>query len=211
MNCASRPWRLGGRSGRGWASPRLPCGFRACGASNRHRLPLAKLHVVVATIQTLHARLSKSGSAYRFIGDFGLVVFDEAHRSIAPSYTSVMEELGLTRWRRPGEPFLLGLTATPYRGHDESETARLVGRYGSNRLDNDAFESDDPVTVVCELQEMHVLAQADHETIDGGDFSLSKDELAELEAMPRPAWLPRSVEERIAGNTSRTLGIVEGL
>ena len=169
-----------------------------------------ELHVVVATIQTLHARLSKGNDpAYQFIGDFGLVVFDEAHRSIAPSSTSVMGELGITRWRRHGGPFLLGLTATPYRGHDESETARLVSRYGSNRLDNGAFQSDDPVAVVRELQDMRVLAQADHETIDGGDFSLSKDELAELAAMPRPAWLPRSVEVRIASNTSRTLGIVE--
>ena len=172
-------------------------------------VPTSELHVVVATIQTLHARLSKGATEYSFITDFDLVVFDEAHRSIAPSYTSVMEEIGLTRWQRQREPFLLGLTATPYRGHDESETARLVRRYGSNRLDNGAFRSDEPVAVVQELQDMRVLARADHETIEGGDFSLSRDEVAEMEAMPRPAWLPRRVEERIAGNTARTLGIVE--
>ena len=165
-------------------------------------------HVVVATIQTLHARLSKGHPAYRFISDFGLVVFDEAHRSVAPSYTSVMEEIGFTRWRRHGEPILLGLTATPYRGHDERETGRLVGRYGRNRLDNGAFSSEDPISVVGELQEMGVLAQADHETISGGSFSLSKDEAAEIEAMQRPAWLPRSVEQRIASDTNRTLRIV---
>ena len=169
----------------------------------------SELHVVVATIQTLHGRLSKDHLAYRFITDFDLVVFDEAHRSIAPSYTSVMEEIGLTRWHRQREPFLLGLTATPYRGHDESESARLVRRYGNNRLDDGAFRSTEPVAVVRELQGMRVLAEADHETIGGGDFSLSKDEVAEMEAMPRPAWLPRSVEERIARDTKRTLGIVE--
>ena len=173
-------------------------------------VPASALHVVVATIQTLYARLSKGNDpAYQFIGDFGLVVFDEAHRSIAHSHTSVMDEIGLTRWQRRGEPFLLGLTATPYRGHDKLETARLVRRYGSNRLDNGAFQSDDPVAVVRELQHMRVLAQADHETIDGGDFSLSADELAKMKAMPGLPWLPRSVEERIASNTSRTLGIVE--
>ena len=166
-------------------------------------------NVVVATIQTLHARLSKGHPAYRFISDFGLVVFDEAHRSVAPSYTSVMEEIGFTRWRRHGEPILLGLTATPYRGHDERETGRLVGRYGRNRLDNGAFSSEDPISVVGELQEMGVLAQADHETISGGSFSLSKDEAAEIGAMPRPAWLPRSVEQRIASDTNRTLRIVD--
>ena len=166
-------------------------------------------HVVVATIQTLHARLSKGHPAYRFISDFGLVVFDEAHRSVAPSYTSVMEEIGFTRWQRHGEPFLLGLTATPYRGHDERETGRLVGRYGRNRLDNGAFSSEDPISVVGELQQMGVLAQADHETISGGSFSLTKNEAAEIEAMQRPAWLPRSIEQRIASDTNRTLGIVD--
>lgn len=169
----------------------------------------SELHVVVATIQTLHTRLSKGEPAYGFIGDLGLVVFDEAHRSIARSYTSVMEEIGLTRWQRHDEPFLLGLTATPYRGHDESETARLVSRYGSKRLDSGAFASDDPVEVVRELQDMRVLAQADHATIDGGTFSLNQAEMTELQSMPRPAWLPRSVEERIAGDTGRTLGIVK--
>ena len=168
----------------------------------------SELHIVVATIQTLHAKLSKDHPAYRFISDFGLVVFDEAHRSVAPSYTSVMEEIGFTRWRRHDEPFLLGLTATPYRGHDERETARLVNRYGSNRLDSGAFSSEDPIAAVGELQKMGVLAQADHETISGGDFSLTKDEVAQVEAMPHPAWLPRSIEQRIASDTKRTLGIV---
>ena len=168
-----------------------------------------ELHVVVATIQTLYAKLSRDTPAYRFISDFSLVVFDEAHRSVAPSYTSVMEEIGFTRWRRQGEPFLLGLTATPYRGHDQRETTRLVNRYGSNRLDSGAFSGEDPISAVAELQEMGVLAQADHKTISGGSFSLSKDEVAEIEAMPRPAWLPRSVEQRIASDTKRTLGIVD--
>ena len=118
-----------------------------------------------------------------------------------------------TRWaplarRRQDEPFLLGLTATPYRGHDESETARLVSRYGSSRLDNGAFSNDDPVAVVRELQAMRVLAQADHETIDGGKYSLNPAEVDEIESMPQPAWLPRSVEKRIADDTERTLGIV---
>ena len=168
----------------------------------------SELHIVVATIQTLHAKLSKGHPAYGFISNFGLVVFDEAHRSVAPSYTSVMEEIGFTRWRRYDEPFLLGLTATPYRGHDERETARLVNRYGRNRLDSGAFSSEDPISAVGELQKMGVLAQADHETISGGDFSLTKDEVAQVEAMPRPAWLPRSIEQRIASDTKRTLGIV---
>ena len=61
--------------------------------------PTSELHVVVATIQTLGARLLNRRSEYDFLTEFALVVFDEAHRSVAPTFTSVMQEVGLTRRR----------------------------------------------------------------------------------------------------------------
>ena len=172
-------------------------------------LPTTDLHVVVATIQTLHARFQNPRDEHDVLADCTLVVFDEAHRSIAPTFTSVMGEIGLTRWQRKDEPFLLGLTATPYRGHDTEETARLVKRYGSNRLDAGAFDSDDPERVVSELQRMRVLALADHETVEGGRFSLNADECTQMNTKPRPPWLPRSVEDRIARDTARTNRIID--
>ena len=172
-------------------------------------LPASDSHVIVATIQTLNAKLSREPEAYRFLADFNLVVFDEAHRSVAPTFTSVMGEIGLTRWQRGEEPFLIGLTATPYRGHDEAETRRLVRRYGGVRLDAGAFASDEPTEVIRELQEMRVLAHADHEIIEGGAFSLNEDELEKMQAMPYPAWLPPSMEDRIARDARRTRRIVD--
>ena len=168
--------------------------------------PTPDMHVIVATIQTLEKKLNGQHDSYEFLADFALVVFDEAHRSVAPTYTSVMQELGLTRWRRAHEPILVGLTATPYRGHDKAETERLVNRYGRKRLDSCAFASDDPEDVIRELQDKHILAQADHATIEGGRFFLSDDELQKSIQTP---WLPRSVENRIAYDTDRTLRIVE--
>ena len=179
-------------------------------------LPTNELHVVVATIQTLNARLSNQPGDYGFLVDFKLVVFDEAHRSIAPTFTSVMQDIGLTRFPRADEPFLLGLTATPYRGHDEEETARLVDRYGRKRLDSGAFPSDDPQAVIRELQGKGVLAQADHEIIEGETFSaetVSPEEweriLEELEQALSLPWLPQSVENRIARSSERTRRIIE--
>ena len=169
-------------------------------------LPTADMHVIVATIQTLSARIARQPERYEFLADFKLLVFDEAHRSVAPTFTSVMQELGLTRWRRAQEPILLGLTATPYRGRDERETERLANRYGSNRLDEGAFSSPDPEEVIKELQDMRVLARAEHETIQGGRFHLSGNELRLSENVP---WLPQSVEARIAGDVERTQRIVE--
>ena len=168
-------------------------------------LPTSDRHVVVATVQTLNAKIMRQ--EYQFLADFGLIVFDEAHRSIAPTYTSVMQELGLTRWQRAAEPRLLGLTATPYRGYDEAETERLVRRYSSNRLDAGAFASDDPEDVIGELQDMKVLAQADHDTIEGGDFILDADELRQMEQFPgRP---PQSAERRIGQDAGRTQRIIK--
>ena len=168
-------------------------------------LPTANMHVIVATIQTLASRIERRPDTYEFLSDFRLLVFDEAHRSIAPTFTSAMQEMGLTRWRRPDEPCLIGLTATPYRGYDAVETQRLVNRYGSKRLDSGAFSSDDPEYVISELQEMRVLARADHATIEGGQFSLSHDELQQTRGVP---WLPRSVEDRIARDSERTNRII---
>ena len=169
-------------------------------------LPTSEMHVIVATIQTLFAKITNQPDSYDFLADFKLLVFDEAHRSVAPTFTSVMQDLGLTRLRRAHEPLLIGLTATPYRGHDERETARLVNRYGGNRLDSGAFASDDPEAVIEELQTMRVLAQADHEIMEGGEFSLSDDELQQSLQTP---WLPRSVEERIASDSERTRRIIQ--
>ena len=76
-------------------------------------LPTADMHVIVATIQTLWARIARQPDRYEFLADFKLLVFDEAHRSVTPTSTSVMQELGLTRWRRAQEPILIGLTANP--------------------------------------------------------------------------------------------------
>ena len=169
-------------------------------------LPSSELHVIVATIQTLVAKIKRQPEAYEFLADFQILVFDEAHRSITSTSIQVMQELGLTRWQRPDEPFLLGLTATPYRGHSEEETNRLVNRYGRNRLDSGAFASNDPEDVIRELQSMRVLAEAHHNTIEGGTFSLSYEELRQLAETP---WLPESVERRIGNDADRTQRIVD--
>ena len=180
-------------------------------------LPTSDLHVVVASIQTLKSRLSRRSSEYEFLKEFKLVVCDEAHRSIAPSYTRVLSEIGLSYRTQEDEPFLLGLTATPYRGHNEPETDRLASRYGTNRIDRGAFRNDDPQEVISELQDEGVLARATHELIEGGTFQLFPEEWEEIGKFTQGheqkenllGWLPRTVEDRIAGNAKRTRHIIE--
>lgn len=170
------------------------------------------LHVVVATVQTLGAKLRGQSGDYRFLSDFKLVVFDEAHRSIAPTFTSVMEELGLKRGQGASEPFLIGLTATPYRGYDEEKTRWLARRYGRNRLDHGAFLGSDGTPadaqqVIVRLQGMRVLARADHEIIRGTEFFPTAEQLDKMEKTPW--WLPQAVEDEIGRDIERTKRILE--
>ena len=169
--------------------------------------PVPGQHVIVASIQTLYRRIPRLNYNDGLLSDFRLVVFDEAHRSIAPTFTRTMRQLGLTYRRRTDEPFLLGLTATPYRGHNEEETERLAKRYAQNRLDSGVFASDDAEDVTRELQDMRVLAEADHKIIEGGQFSLRDDELRKMldEKLP---WLPRRLEIDIALDRERTRRII---
>lgn len=162
-------------------------------------------NVVVATPQTLRNKVDVARHHF----DFSVVVFDEAHRSTAPTATSVQHELGVTRWKRSGEPFLIGLTATPYRGRSERETDRLARRYGRNRLDDGAFPATEPESVVRLLQEDGILAKADHQAVEGaGEFVLTRAEKEELASTPHHAWLPRTAEQRLAADLERTERIV---
>ena len=165
----------------------------------------SEFHVVVATIQTLLSRFVKRSYGYEFLRDFTMVVFDEAHRSTARSFSDVMSDIGFSRQQHPTDPFLLGLTATPYRGRDEAETARLVNRYGNNRLDRDAFPSEDANDVVRELQRMNVLAYAEHDEIVGSKFELSEEERLQAQRTP---WLSPNTEIRIARDAERTERII---
>ncbi len=182
---------------------------------NKNPTPVGFQHVIVASIQTLNSRVVRQSEDSRFLEAFKLVVFDEAHHSIAPSYTQVMAKLGLTFRRKEDEPFLIGLTATPYRGHNEEETQRLAKRYEQNRLDAGAFSSAyvdhfssayaDQMTN--QLQDTRVLAFADHETIEGGDFTLTKEALQEM-LEKGVAWLPPSFEIAMGLDRDRTRRIL---
>ena len=164
-------------------------------------------HVVVASIQTLNARLGREDPDYALLEQVNLVVIDEAHHAIAPTYIRLMDNLGFATATDLDGPVLLGLTATPYRGRNEEETNRLVSRFSRKRLDRDGFRGivgEDTEDVIRYLQspKMRVLAKAKHDPpIDGGKLELTDDEIKQTKDVP---WLPQSAEDRLAGNYQRT-------
>ena len=98
---------------------------------------------------------------------------------------------------------LIGLTATPFKG-SESETQRLAARYGRTRIDADIL-GDQPYPA---LQSLGILANVQHELIEGMDIELTPDE---LDALRRTRLMPSSVGDRLAADVVRNEAIVESI
>lgn len=94
--------------------------------------------VVVATIDTVRERL-KSPEAMQLKG-IGLMVVDECHAAIAKSYTELWRYLGLQVGGQIANDLeipVLGLSATPWRGHNDLESRRLAARFDKRWLPTD--------------------------------------------------------------------------
>jgi superfamily II DNA or RNA helicase len=158
-------------------------------------------HLVVATDDKLNS--VRQRQEYAWLAEATVVVIDEAHTSISPTYTGLLEWLGRGRARRQRP--LIGLTATPFRGVNVEETDRLAARYDRNRLDDGAFDGRDPYVV---LQERGILARVRQHRLDGADVRLTDAELAEMQTFRR---VPRQLENRLGANRQRNDLIVRSI
>lgn len=122
---------------------------------------------VVATIQKLHAAASGDGSDLTpeelqvFGENTGVIVIDEAHRALAPSYGAVLNALGVNFRQKSAKTALVGLTATPRRT-SEDETYRLRRRFHNNVLNVPSL-GEDPLQ---SLRAQGVLARIEVESLD---------------------------------------------
>ncbi|MET8334068.1 DEAD/DEAH box helicase [Streptosporangium canum] len=154
-------------------------------------------HLVVATDAKLENVVETE--EYEWLRKAQSVIIDEAHTSISPRYTRVLDALGLTphRTRCP----LIGLSATPFRGVSAEGTERLARRYMKNRLDRDRDDSDilgeNPYLT---LQKLGVLARVQHRVLQGATLELTVDEQENLQQLRR---LPASAEERLGSDQER--------
>jgi superfamily II DNA or RNA helicase len=164
--------------------------------------------VMVASIQTLNSRMGADGLAG--LRNPGLVVVDECHHAITPSYTNLLRFLDAeaTRSVAPpkNEPPILGLSATPFRTDDE-ESGRLARRFDSRWLPSDQKDLHN------RLRDQGVLAEVDNEALESG-IDLTPEEIERLSKIPEP-WegldfenLLESINQRLAGSEQRNERLV---
>ncbi|MBR0713666.1 DEAD/DEAH box helicase [Bradyrhizobium liaoningense] len=149
--------------------------------------------VIVASIQTLSSRTV--GSSLAWAGDPGLLVIDECHHALTPSYTGALRWLNTDRTDGVQEPPIVGLSATPFRGLNEEETKQLARRFDERLIPKTQS------TLFEHLQEQGVLARFKYTRLDMSDrFELTPDEIRSLETFHR---LPESAMERLGNDPER--------
>jgi len=170
--------------------------------NNRVTSAPGRTHLVVATFQSVVRRVDSP--SFKWLKDSYCVIVDEAHGSTTRSYTTILSELGLTAHKtlRP----LIGLTATPFRGgSDETETKRLVNRYGKHRFDHGVLSDEDPYP---ELQQMGVLSRVENKLLPGVSIRLDPSEISDLRKF---MVLPPTVEQRLGEDQDRNQTLLESI
>lgn len=161
------------------------------------------VQVVVATWQKV-LKSAVDSPDFAWLSESPLVIIDEAHGALHPSYTTILEWAG--RGTRRRDRLLLGLTATPFRGRrDSEETTRLLNRFDNNILDRGVFGSELPQA---RLQRDRVLARARMELLDGVSLDLSDDE---VQWFRQKFWLPSGAEKRLGQRKDRTQLILKSI
>lgn len=153
--------------------------------------------VVVASIQTLTSRLA--GAPLAWLRHPAAVIIDECHHALTPSYTDLFHCFA----HESGEPPVIGLSATPFRGRNDDETRQLARRFDNRLLPADQsglFEA---------LQRDGILARFTYTRLEIQQrFELTTEEQRYLELFKK---LPESALERLGSDRERNSRILAEL
>ena len=157
--------------------------------------------VIVAGLGKMYAFDNRNPAAMLRISDrTSLIVIDEAHQAIAPTYASILTAL---HTKRPNNA-LLGLTATPGRTwSDIAEDQKLSNYFEGQKVTLEVEGYDDPVTF---LVEEGYLAKPVFRTLNSGaGLELSEQDVRDLS---NAIDVPDFLLNRLGTDTQRNLKII---
>lgn len=188
---------------------------RLWGGNPNPRTPeLGRPTVIVASIQTLCGRVGSLDLGW--LTKTGMMVIDECHHAITPSYTKLLRWLGAEgrAQHEPEheEPAIIGLSATPFRGNAEA-TAWLKSRFDKTQLPND------PDSLKAKLQHDRVLALEEYEGLElptqlPAALKTKLEDLAERIAsaeMPEGIELLEEINQRLAVDEERNTQLLKAV
>lgn len=157
--------------------------------------------VIIAGLKKAYSRLLNDDEQFRALSTRDpLVVMDEAHQAIAPTYQLIIDQL----LRPLSEAQLLGLSATPGRTWNDPDADRKLSEFFATRkvtLKVDGY--DNPVSY---LISNGYLAEPKFQQIEvASNFALTQEE---QDRIRETFELPSSVLDRLGDDDQRNLLIV---
>lgn len=176
--------------------------FRMWGGHPQPRLESIRDGFVVASLGTMFELAKKDGGYVSTLGDRAeMVVIDEAHQSVAPTYSFVLDFL---TERSTPPTALLGLTATPGRTwNDPDMDRRLADFFGGKKVILEVPGYSNPVEY---LIDRGYLARPEFRNIDyKSDQPLDSQELLNIAAA---LDIPAETLKRLAEDEKRNLLLI---
>jgi DNA repair protein RadD len=157
--------------------------------------------VVIAGLKKAYSRLRTDDHQIRSLcAKNPLVVMDEAHQAIAPTYQLIINQL----MRPQSDARLLGLSATPGRTWNDPEADRELSAFFAGRKVSLKVEGfDNPVAYL--ISHGYLAEPKFVEIESSADLSLSQDEQRRIQ---ESFELPETVLERLAVDEQRNLLVV---
>ncbi len=157
--------------------------------------------VVVAGLSKLYSATARDPALLAYLAvNATLVVFDEAHQAIAPTYRAVVDGL----LARNQNAQLLGLTATPGRTWNDPAADALLARYfNESKVTLSVPGYDSPIQYL--ISEGYLARPKFTTLISNAGISLTQ---SDLERIAIDLDVPESVRHRLAASDVRNIQIV---
>jgi DNA repair protein RadD len=155
---------------------------------------------IVGGFQKVHSILSKNEHAFDMLsGRIGLIVVDEAHKAVAPTYKAAIQRLtGMNT-------SVIGLTATPGRAEIE-ETEEMAEFFFESKVN---IQTSTGISEIEMLKQRKVLAQIDYIPIQSPlDIELTTSQKRSLE---KTFDFPKGFLNTVASSNVRNIEIMKKL
>lgn len=174
-------------------------------AQHQNPLDMVRAGLLVGSLDMMYSRSLREQSSFLDLArHVKLVIMDEAHQAIAPTYKHLLRLLA------PNEQTaILGLSATPGRSWlDAEEDARLAAFFYRNKVGLEIEGHDDPISF---LQAEGYLAKAEYVSLPyapGSDITLSG---SEKRAIADGFDVPDRIIERLSQDQQRNLLLLQNI
>ena len=175
--------------------------FRLWDDGDKTLLPnkLENSSVIIGNFQKLYSELTKSPSKFESINNsLDLIIIDEAHKAIAPTYKKVVDNLSSIKTK------VIGLTATPGRSIDNEESNKSLSDFFHNKI---ITIPDKPQGVISYLRDVKVLSKAIYDRIHTEEkITLSKKQ---REYMEQFLELPPQILKQLTNDKVRNFELLK--